>query len=217
MRIGENAFDGCSGLAEILLPEEMEEIGDYAFRDCTKLAEIRLPIGIKYIGYSTFSGCMSLVDIEIPEGVAIISGGAFYRCISLRSIALPVSLLDWGTSGGIQQGAFEGCVALKDVRFAGTQAQWEGMILHEYKNDPILDATVYCIDDAPSGDSGNTTLPSSGTVPQGAIATGPVDNTQEQQEKQEENAENISLVWIVVAITAGIFVVTAVVLVTKKK
>jgi hypothetical protein len=198
----------------------MEEIGNYAFRDCTKLAEIRLPIGIKYIGYSTFSGCMSLVEIEIPEGVAIISGGAFYRCISLRSIALPVSLLDWGTSGGIQQGAFEGCVALKDVRFAGTQAQWEGMILHEYKNDPILDATVYCIDDAPSGDNGTTTLPSSGTVPQGSTATRPVDHTQgqhEQQEKQEQNDENISVVWIVVAITAGIFIVVAVVLITKKK
>ena len=76
--IGEWAFEGCSGLTEITLPESLTSIGDFAFYECSGLTEITLPEGVTSIGDDAFYGCSGLTEITIPEGVTSIGARAFF-------------------------------------------------------------------------------------------------------------------------------------------
>ncbi len=76
--IGEYAFNKCSGLTSITIPESVTSIGDCAFSGCTSLTSITLGSGVTSIGSSAFSNCSSLTSIIIPESVTSIGGSAFY-------------------------------------------------------------------------------------------------------------------------------------------
>ena len=70
-------FSGCSGLTEITLPEELEEIGERAFFCCTALTEIVIPDPVEYIGDYAFSLCVKLDSIELPEDLEVIGPNTF--------------------------------------------------------------------------------------------------------------------------------------------
>ena len=54
--IGDNAFQGCTSLTSITLPNSITTIGEYAFRRCHSLISISLPDGCS-IGEGAFEGC----------------------------------------------------------------------------------------------------------------------------------------------------------------
>ena len=98
--IGSSAFEGCSSLTSITIPESVTSIGNYAFQYCS-LTSITLPEGVTSIGYNAFWGCESLTSITIPEGVTSIRNNAFYECSSLTSITIPegvTSIGEWAFS-----------------------------------------------------------------------------------------------------------------------
>ena len=53
--IGKNAFDGCSGITGLAIPNSVASIGDYAFRDCVNLLQISFGTGLTSIGTNPFS------------------------------------------------------------------------------------------------------------------------------------------------------------------
>ena len=64
------AFQGCSGLTELTLPNSITSIGDYAFYSCRGLTELTLSNSLTSIGKYAFKGCIGLEKItslaEIP-------------------------------------------------------------------------------------------------------------------------------------------------------
>ncbi len=84
--IRECAFDECSSLTSITLPESLTSIGECAFRDCSSLTSITIPEGVKAIGDGVFVGCRSLSSIYIPKNVTSIGDNAFRFCTSLQTI-----------------------------------------------------------------------------------------------------------------------------------
>ena len=62
--IGSYAFDGCSGLTSVAIPNNVANIGDCAFADCSGLTSITIPDGVKSIGDRAFSGCTGLTEIR---------------------------------------------------------------------------------------------------------------------------------------------------------
>ena len=59
-----DAFSGCSGLTEIVIPDSVETIGGSAFFGCSGLTEITIGKGISYIGWEAFSGCNNLTTVN---------------------------------------------------------------------------------------------------------------------------------------------------------
>ena len=107
--IGANAFDGCSSLTSITLPQSLTSIEDLAFADCNALQNINIPQNVTNIGVSAFLSCKSLTSITIPSGVTSIKTATFAYCTSLKSIELPDHLVS------IEGSAFAICTSLKSV------------------------------------------------------------------------------------------------------
>ena len=135
---------------EVVIPSEIDgvpvtSIGDEAFQECTRLTSITIPDSVISIGISAFKGCLNLTEILvdknnqyyvsingvlfnkdktefyaypkmktekkycIPDSVTSIADGAFYGCSNLSSITIPngvKSIEDW---------AFIGCSGLKSI------------------------------------------------------------------------------------------------------
>ena len=86
--IGDWAFEWCSSLASIELPDSVTSIGDDAFNCCTNLASVNIPDSVTTIGSYAFVDCTSLASIKIPDSVTSIGDYAFFSCESLTSITI---------------------------------------------------------------------------------------------------------------------------------
>ena len=84
--IGRRAFEGCTNLKSITIPNSVTEMGRRAFSGCSSLTGIAIPDSVTEIGKYAFDGCKSLTSITIPDGVTSIGDGAFYNCSSLTEI-----------------------------------------------------------------------------------------------------------------------------------
>ncbi len=103
------AFDGCTSLRSITIPDSVESIGSSAFSHCTSLESITIPDKVTSIGDYAFDGCKSLETITIPNSVTSIGDDAFRGCTSLKSITIPDSVTSIGDY------AFDGCTSLESI------------------------------------------------------------------------------------------------------
>lgn len=108
--IGSYAFDLCSSLTSITIPDSMTSVGNAAFYLCISLTSITIPDSVTSIGNGTFLGCTSLASVTIGNGVTSIGGGAFNGCTSLVNITIP----DITTSIGSH--VFGSCTSLESIR-----------------------------------------------------------------------------------------------------
>ena len=107
--IGDSAFDGCSGLTSITIPENVTLIGSAAFLYCADLTEIDLPDSVETIARGAFSGCVSLTNIKLPDRLISIEILAFKDCTSLINLSIPKNVISIGNR------AFCGCTGLTSV------------------------------------------------------------------------------------------------------
>ena len=63
-----------------------DKLGDSAFEDCSGLTSLTLPSGVTSIGRDAFRGCSGLTSLTIPSSVTSISDRAFDGCSGLTSI-----------------------------------------------------------------------------------------------------------------------------------
>ncbi len=108
-KIGSEAFEDCSSLTSITIPDSVTSFGDEAFSGCTGLKSVTIGKNVTRIGHEAFSGCSSLTSITIPDSVTSIGGSAFCECSSLKSITLPDSVTS------IDSNAFEDCISLTSI------------------------------------------------------------------------------------------------------
>ena len=104
--LGNTAFEGCTSLTSITLPENLISIGSWAFSGCSSLTKVTIPDSVTAIWEFAFENCTSLTSVNIPDGLTLIGNSAFYRCSSLKSITIPAGVLHIGS------GAFSNCTAI---------------------------------------------------------------------------------------------------------
>ena len=111
--IGGAAFSGCIGLTSVTIPNSVTSIGLEAFSGCIGLTSVTIPNSVTSIGFEAFSGCIGLTSITIPNSVTSIGVRAFEKCTSLTSVNIPYSVTS------IEDGVFAGCSGLTSVIFQG--------------------------------------------------------------------------------------------------
>lgn len=84
--IGGYAFEGCSGLTSITIPESVTSIDYYAFRGCSSLTSITIPNSVTSIGTYAFAYCTMLTTVTIPGSVTSIGDAAFTGCNKISNI-----------------------------------------------------------------------------------------------------------------------------------
>lgn len=91
--LGTSAFEGCTALQTVILPNGLTEIGEQTFYNCSSLYSISesgngiaVPSGVTAIGAKAFSGCSSIFSLSLPVTVESIGEQAFYNCISLLEV-----------------------------------------------------------------------------------------------------------------------------------
>ena len=87
-RIGERAFEHCTEVKSVVIPNTVTWIEDNAFSNCNKLSHINIPETVTGIGYRAFSGCSSLLSLNVHKNVSYIGIGAFGACSGLVSITV---------------------------------------------------------------------------------------------------------------------------------
>ena len=83
------AFQGCTNLKNVTIPDSVTSIGGCAFANCSSLTSIIIPDSVITIEYETFNGCSSLTNVLIPNSVTSIGNNAFSGCSSLTNVVIP--------------------------------------------------------------------------------------------------------------------------------
>lgn len=132
--IGSKAFRGCSALTSLALPQTVNRIGNTAFQGCSNLETINIPSGVKLIEKDTFHGCEKLNDVTIPANVTLIGNSAFKACKTFRNIEIPKGVTKIGTN------AFEDCTQLETVGIPSTATNIRNFA---FRNCPQLKSFVF--------------------------------------------------------------------------
>ncbi|MDE6013999.1 MAG: leucine-rich repeat protein, partial [Anaeroplasmataceae bacterium] len=108
--IGASAFEGCTNLREIRLPDTLKTIGANAFKGCSNLkSELDKTMyndgllnlkNVTSIGANAFEMCNSpqFVTIDFSDEITTLGKQAFMNCSALEAIEIPASVTDLGES-----------------------------------------------------------------------------------------------------------------------
>ena len=163
--IGEYAFESCTDMTDVEIPESVVSIRAEAFGGCEGLANVEIPRNVMYIDVTAFGFCYRFTvdpanavyssrnglllskdgrtlvrgvngDIEIPSSVTEIGDSAFDGCPLLESVTIPDGVLDIGAHAFYCCDGLENILIPQSVTNIGTRAFGSCYNLRSFAVDP---------------------------------------------------------------------------------
>lgn len=147
--IADAAFSGCSGLADINIPDSVQSIGSRAFKNCTNLKSITIGKSVMHIGTEAFfysgletvnfnaiscsdfewnifscEGESKISTINIGDSVQVIPGNFAVLLPFLKNINIPNSVTTIGTWAFIACNSLTNVTIGNSVKTIGEEAFW---------------------------------------------------------------------------------------------
>lgn len=116
--IGDFAFEFCYKMETLVLSEGIISIGAYAFSECNYLTTVTIPNSVTTIGDSAFVNCYNVKEFKVGNELETIGASAFSGCSYIKSFSLGENVKSIGDR------AFYFCDSLTDLRYCGTQEEW---------------------------------------------------------------------------------------------
>jgi len=116
--IGAYAFNGCTSLTSITIPNSVTSIGAGAFQ-YTNLTSITIPSSVTSISVYAFGECPSLATVTIETGVTGIGSEAFRYNANLATVLCYVA-----QSAFTGTNAFTGSASPLTIRARSTDSSW---------------------------------------------------------------------------------------------
>ena len=136
VKIGQDAFAGCSNLKSINIPDSVTSIGAHAFYNCNSLKSIEIPDSVTTdIEEKTFLGCSSLENIRLPNTIREFGYYAFSGCKSLKKINIPTNLYS------LRDCSLDTCESLEEITVNGEGNYYtseDGVLFNKDKTGLVL-------------------------------------------------------------------------------
>ena len=163
--IGEYAFESCTDMTDVEIPESVVSIRVEAVGGCEGLANVEIPRNVMYIDVTAFGFCYRFTvdpanavyssrnglllskdgrtlvrgvygDVEIPSSVTKIGDSAFDGCPLLESVTIPDGVLDIGAHAFCCCDGLENILIPQSVTNIGTRAFGSCYNLRSFAVDP---------------------------------------------------------------------------------
>ena len=99
LEIGDGAFDSCSALTSVSLPNTLTTIKQKAFYNCKSLSSITIPdlVTDNNLHYTAFNGCTGLTEVVFGDGITRITGTTFScGALSLLNASTGITSVTFG-------------------------------------------------------------------------------------------------------------------------
>lgn len=134
---GKGVFEDCTTIEKVVIPNSVTSIAGNTFKGCTSLKSITTCQLDGFTSWFDYNAPESLKEIIITEGRSSIGFEEFKGCRFIESITIPASVESFSIN------AFEGCIALKNVYYKGTVADWCGIEIHPQNGSPMTYAESF--------------------------------------------------------------------------
>jgi len=116
-QISEKAFENCTDIKSVKIPDTVTSIGDAAFKNCQLLETVDMGNSVISIGADAFEECYGIKSLKLSDSVTSIGDSAFYKCKILESIDMGDSMVSIG------QNAFQHCRNLNTIMIPGSVSE----------------------------------------------------------------------------------------------
>ena len=96
--IGNDAFENCSGLTSVTIPNSVTSIGEWAFWECSGLTSVTIGNSVTSIGNRAFYGCNGLTSIISNAVVPPALGNQVFPNPNICNVIVPCGSLEAYTS-----------------------------------------------------------------------------------------------------------------------
>ena len=121
------AFDGCTNLTSVGIPDAVTKFNSYCFRNCA-LASVYIPANVTSIGNGAFQNVSSLTNVIIPANVTSIGSNAFVGCLGLTYIkCLAVAPPTLGNSTALGPATYTYLIYVPDESVSAYKTAWSNV------------------------------------------------------------------------------------------